>query len=45
MSTCIGNPVTSVTRGNSLRLHTVYEVPATHEALDDAMSIMLIFIA
>jgi hypothetical protein len=45
MSTCIGNPVASVTSGNTLRLHTIYEVPLTHDPIDDAMGIMLVFIA
>src|SRR5829696_127215 len=39
MSTCIGNPVASITRGNSLRLHTNYNVPVGHGAIDDAMGI------
>jgi len=45
MSTCIGNPVANITRGNSLRLHTIYNVPAEHPPIDDAMGIMLVFVA
>jgi hypothetical protein len=44
MNVCLGDPLARVSRGNSLRLHTIYNVPSTHEALDDAMGIMLAYI-
>lgn len=45
MSTCIGTPVAEIASGNTLRLHVQYEVPVGHVAIDDAMGIMLGFIA
>ncbi len=45
MSTCIGNPVASISSGNTLRLHAKYEVPVGHHEIDDAMGIMIAFVA
>jgi hypothetical protein len=45
MSTCIGNPLATISRGQTLRLHTIYEVPAEHPPINDAMGIMLVFVA
>jgi len=45
MSTCIGNPVATIGSGDTLRLHVQYEVPVGHPAINDAMGIMLGFIA
>ncbi|HEU4703220.1 MAG TPA: hypothetical protein VFS37_12125, partial [Conexibacter sp.] len=45
MSTCIGTPVAEISSGNTLRLHVQYEVPAEHPAIDDAMGIMIGFVA
>ena len=45
MGTCIANPVASITSGQTLRLHTIYNVPAEHPAINDAMGIMLVFVA
>jgi len=45
MSTCIGSPVATINSGNTLRLHVKYEVPVGHPAIDDAMGIMLAFVA
>jgi Stress up-regulated Nod 19 len=45
MSTCVGTPVAEISSGNTLRLHVKYEVPAEHPAIDDAMGIMLAFVA
>lgn len=44
MSTCIGNPVATITKGNTLRLHAIYNVPAGHMPVDDAMGIMIAYI-
>ncbi len=44
MSTCIRDPVASIRSGNMLRLHTIYEVPAGHHEIDDAMGIMLTWV-
>jgi hypothetical protein len=45
MSACYGNPVATVTKGQTVRLHGIYNVPSTHEPLDDAMAIALAYIA
>jgi hypothetical protein len=45
MSTCIGNPVANISRGQTLRLHTIYNVPAEHPPINDAMGIMLMYVA
>jgi hypothetical protein len=45
MSTCIGTPVAEIASGNTLRLHVIYEVPAEHPAINDAMGIMIGFVA
>jgi hypothetical protein len=45
MSTCIGTPVAEISSGNTLRLHVHYDVPVGHPAIDDAMGIMLAFVA
>lgn len=45
MSTCVADPVATISSGNTLRLHAIYEVPVGHPAIDDAMGIMLAFVA
>ncbi len=45
MSTCVGDPVATISSGNTLRLHVIYEVPTGHPAINDAMGIMLAFVA
>lgn len=44
MTTCLGNPIATIARNQVLRLHTVYNVPAGHMAVDDAMGIMIAYI-
>jgi hypothetical protein len=44
MSVCTGNPIARIASGNTLRLHTIYNVPSTHHPIDDAMGIMLTFV-
>lgn len=44
MSLCTGNPVATITKGQTLRLHAIYNVPAGHMAVDDAMGIMIAYI-
>jgi hypothetical protein len=44
MSVCLGNPLARVAAGNRLRLHTIYNVPSTHNPINDAMGIMLTYI-
>lgn len=43
MSLCTGNPIASVTKGQTLRLHTIYNVPEGHHLIDDAMGIMIAY--
>lgn len=45
MSTCVGNPVTTIAKGQKVRLHAIYNVPSTHEPLDDAMGIAMMYVA
>lgn len=45
MSTCVGTPVYTISSGNTLRLHAKYEVPGGHHEIDDAMGIMIAFVA
>ena len=45
MSTCIRDPVATISNRDTLRLHTIYEVPAEgHGAIDDAMGIMIAWV-
>jgi hypothetical protein len=43
MNVCAGNPIASVTKGQTLRLHTIYNVPEGHHPIDDAMGIMIAY--
>jgi hypothetical protein len=44
MSVCLGNPIATITKGQTLRLHTIYNVPEGHPEIDDAMGIMIAYI-
>jgi len=44
MGVCTGNPIASITKGNTLRLHGIYNVPAGHHLIEDAMAIALLYI-
>jgi Stress up-regulated Nod 19 len=44
MNVCTGNPISTISKGQTLRLHGIYNVPSTHEPLDDAMAIALLYI-
>jgi hypothetical protein len=44
MSVCTGNPIATISKNQTLRLHTIYNVPAGHGAIDNAMGIMLAYI-
>ncbi|HWC47600.1 MAG TPA: hypothetical protein VG448_01820 [Solirubrobacterales bacterium] len=43
MNVCTGNPIATVTKGQTLRLHTIYNVPEGHMPVDDAMGIMIAY--
>ncbi len=44
MSTCSGTPLATIRSGQTLRLHTIYDVPREHEEIDNAMGIMIIYV-
>lgn len=44
MSTCSGEPLATIRRGQTLRLHTIYDVPTEHEEVDNAMGIMILYV-
>lgn len=44
MNVCTGNPIATITKGNTIRLHAIYNVPAGHVAIDDAMGIALLYL-
>jgi len=44
MGVCTGNPIATIAKGDTIRLHGVYNVPETHAALDDAMAIAIAYI-
>lgn len=44
MSTCVRDPVAAIRSGNTLRLHTLYEVPAGHHGLEEMMGIMIAWV-
>jgi hypothetical protein len=44
MNVCLGNPISTITKGQTLRLHANYNVPAGHGAVDDAMGIALLYL-
>jgi hypothetical protein len=44
MSVCTGNPVATITKGNTIRLHSIYNIPEGHHAVEDAMGIALLYI-
>jgi len=45
MNVCRGNPLATIRSRDRLRLHTIYNVPAEHELIDDAMGIMIAYVA
>jgi len=44
MGVCTGNPISTISKGQTIRLHGIYNVPETHEPLDDAMAIAIAYI-
>ena len=44
MGICSGDPLATVNRGQVLRLHSLYNVPATHHPVHDAMGIMTSYV-
>jgi hypothetical protein len=44
MGVCTGNPIATIKKGDTLRLHGIYNVPEGHHAIDDAMIIAIAYI-
>jgi hypothetical protein len=44
MSVCTGNPISTITKGDTIRLHGIYNVPEGHHLIDDAMAIAIAYI-
>jgi hypothetical protein len=44
MNVCTGNPIATITKGQQLRLHAIYNVPTGHHLIDDAMGIMIAYL-
>jgi hypothetical protein len=44
MGVCTGNPIATIAKNNTLRLHAIYNVPEGHHPIDDAMGIALLYI-
>lgn len=44
MNVCTGNPISTIAKGNTIRLHSIYNIPEGHHAVEDAMGIALIYI-
>jgi Stress up-regulated Nod 19 len=44
MNVCTGNPISTIAKGNTIRLHSIYNIPEGHHAVEDAMGIALLYI-
>ena len=44
MNVCTGNPIATIAKGNTIRLHGIYNVPEGHHLIDDAMAIAIAYI-
>jgi hypothetical protein len=44
MNVCTGNPISTITKGQTIRLHGIYNVPEGHHLIDDAMAIAIAYI-
>jgi hypothetical protein len=44
MNVCTGNPIATITKGQTIRLHGIYNVPEGHHLIDDAMAIAIMYI-
>jgi hypothetical protein len=44
MGVCTGNPVATIKKGETIRLHSIYNIPEGHHAIEDAMGIALLYI-
>ncbi|HEX6754255.1 MAG TPA: hypothetical protein VF093_11810 [Solirubrobacterales bacterium] len=44
MGTCTGNPISTIGKNQTIRLHGIYNVPEGHHLIDDAMAISVVYI-
>ncbi|HWO82800.1 MAG TPA: hypothetical protein VNM38_03295 [Solirubrobacterales bacterium] len=44
MNVCTGNPITTISKGQTIRLHGIYNVPEGHHLIDDAMAIAIMYL-
>jgi hypothetical protein len=44
MGVCTGNPISTISKGNTIRLHSIYNIGEGHHAVEDAMGIAIIYI-
>ena len=44
MNVCTGNPIATITKGDTIRLHGIYNVPEGHHLIEDAMAIAIMYI-
>jgi hypothetical protein len=44
MNVCTGNPISTITKGDTIRLHSIYNIPEGHHAIEDAMGIAIAYI-
>jgi hypothetical protein len=45
MTVCTGNPVATIKKGETIRLHSIYNIPEGHHAIEDAMGIALLYVS
>jgi Stress up-regulated Nod 19 len=44
MGVCTGNPISTIAKNQTIRLHGIYNVPEGHHLIDDAMAIAIAYI-
>jgi hypothetical protein len=44
MGVCTGNPISTISKNQTIRLHGIYNVPEGHHPIDDAMAIAIAYI-
>lgn len=44
MNVCTGNPISTIKKGDTIRLHSIYNIPEGHHAIEDAMGIAIAYI-
>lgn len=44
MGVCTGNPISTISKNDTIRLHGIYNVPEGHHEIDDAMAIAIAYI-